>query len=162
MARNTKILIGLVVLIIVGVGAYALFHDSSSNTNNSSTNSTNSTSNNSGSSNTQSNSSSVIQTKSDSSQGQYLATAAGLPLYTYKLDTTGQSNCTGACLSNWPAYIATSSTTNLPTNVSTITRSDNHTEQYTYKGMPLYTFTGDSANSAPTGNNVENFVLATP
>lgn len=102
---------------------------------------------------------SVIQTKTDSKVGKYLADGSGKPLYTYNQDTDNTSNCTGSCLSNWPAYKATS-TSNLPANVSTITRSDG-TVQYTYKKKPLYYFTSDSAGNI-TGNGLEGFSVATP
>ncbi|HXY18096.1 MAG TPA: hypothetical protein VEH48_01590, partial [Candidatus Nitrosopolaris sp.] len=106
-------------------------------------------------------STSVIQTKTDPTLGQYLATSDGMPLYTYKLDTSGVSNCTGSCLSNWPAYTATSSVGNLPANVSTLKRTDDGSIQYTYKGLPLYTFTSDSAGNV-TGDGIENFQVAKP
>ena len=101
----------------------------------------------------------IVETKTDSKLGQYLADGSGKPLYTYNLDTDNTSNCTGSCLSNWPAYKATS-TASLPANVGTITRSDG-TVQYTYKKKPLYYFTSDSAGKV-TGNGIEGFDIATP
>ena len=101
----------------------------------------------------------VVETKTDSKVGQYLADGSGMPLYTYNQDTDNASNCSGSCLSNWPAYKATS-TASLPANVGTITRSDG-TVQYTYNKKPLYTFTGDSAGKV-TGNGIEGFNIATP
>ncbi len=101
----------------------------------------------------------VVQTKTDSKVGQYLADSNGKPLYTYNQDTDNTSNCTGSCLSNWPAYKA-STTASLPANVGTITRSDG-TVQYTYNKKPLYYFTGDSTSSV-TGNGIEGFSVATP
>ena len=71
----------------------------------------------------------------------------------------GQSNCNGGCLASWPAYTATK-TTNLPANVTVITRSDG-SKQYAYKGLPLYTFTGD-ASGQPTGDGISNFHIAKP
>lgn len=162
MGKSAKIIIGIIILVVIVGGAYAIFHNPSSNTNNgSSAYGSNNTSSTQKSSTGTAASGGVVQTKTDSSVGQYLATPAGLPLYTYKLDTTGVSNCTGSCLSNWPAYVATSSVTNLPANVATITRTDNHAVQYTYKGMPLYTFSGDSAGKI-TGDGLENFAVAKP
>jgi predicted lipoprotein with Yx(FWY)xxD motif len=102
----------------------------------------------------------IVQTKTDSKLGQYLADPDGKALYTYGADTTGVSNCTGSCLTTWPTYKATS-TTNLPTNVTIITRSDGGT-QYAYKGMPLYYYTGDTAAGMVTGDGVNDFHAAKP
>lgn len=101
----------------------------------------------------------VVQTKTDSKLGKYLADGSGRPLYTYNLDTDNTSNCSGSCLSSWPAYKA-SSTASLPANIGTITRSDG-TVQYTYNKKPLYYFTGDSAGKV-TGDGLEGFSVATP
>lgn len=156
MQKNTKMLIGLVVLVIIAGGAWAIFHKSSNSANNST-----STTASSNAPNQPAQSTNVIQTKTDPALGQYLATSTGMPLYTYKLDTSGVSNCTGSCLSNWPAYTATSSVGNLPTNVSTFKRADDSSIQYTYKGLPLYTFTSDSTGNV-TGNGIANFQVAKP
>ncbi len=144
----------LVVILVLAGGAYALFHNKSStptyNTPNSSTNNTTPTNNTT---------TAIIQTKTASNTGQYLANSSGEALYTYSLDTTGVSNCIGSCLTAWPIYAATSSTA-LPANVTIIHRSDGG-EQYAYKGMPLYTFTGDSPGQV-NGNGVNNFNVAKP
>ena len=102
----------------------------------------------------------VVMTKTSSTLGQYLADPNNKALYTYGADTTGVSNCSGSCLSSWPIYSAASAPATLPTNVTVITRSDG-TKQYAYKGMPLYTFTSDSAGQV-TGNGVSNFNVAKP
>jgi predicted lipoprotein with Yx(FWY)xxD motif len=88
----------------------------------------------------------IVVTKTDSKGNKYLADGNDKTLYTYGADTNGVSNCTGSCLTDWPIYKATS-TTSLPANVTIITRSDGGT-QYAYKGLPLYYFTGDT-----TANN---------
>lgn len=103
----------------------------------------------------------VLATKTSSSLGQYLAEPNGQALYTYAGDTSGVSNCTGSCLASWPAYQDKGSTSGLPTGVSTIKRTDNGEIQYTYNGMPLYTFVSDS-NGQVTGNGVSNFFVAKP
>jgi predicted lipoprotein with Yx(FWY)xxD motif len=102
----------------------------------------------------------IVTTKTSSSLGQYLAGGNGKTLYTYGKDTSGVSNCTGSCLTDWPVYTATSAT-NLPTNVTVITRSDS-TKQYAYKGLPLYYFTGDTSPGMVTGDGVNDFHAAKP
>lgn len=149
-----RTLIGIVIVIVVAVGAYAIFHKSDNNKPTTAA-----------SSSTQSSApavnNAVVITKTDSKLGQYLADPQGNTLYTYNGDSNGVSNCTGSCLANWPAYQDKGATTNLPADISTIKRTDNGQIQYTYKGMPLYYFASDTKGGV-TGNNVENFSVAKP
>lgn len=162
----------IVALIIVGGGAYALVKhkDNSKTASNNSTGSSASTgaygsSSASGGSAAKSQSpavnNAVLITKTNSSLGSYLAEPNGTPLYTYNSDSNGVSNCSGSCLSTWPVYQDAGSTAGLPQNVSTIKRADNGEVQYTYKGLPLYTFTSDSPGQV-TGNNLNGFQVARP
>jgi len=156
MKRGSWIAVIIVVLAILIGGGYALFHNSdNSSTPNNSSASTNNQSNAPATSNA------VFTVKTDPALGQYLADPSGKPLYTYNADTSGVSNCTGSCLSNWPAYTATSTVANLPSGVTTIKRTDSGQTQYAYNGKPLYYFTGDSAGKV-TGDGVENFSIAKP
>lgn len=155
MKRSSAVIVAIIIVIVLIVGGFFLFHKpnktgSVAHTTPKTTTSTAAPVNNS-----------VLTTKTDSSLGQYLADPSGKPLYTYNADTNGASNCTGSCLANWPAYTAQGSTDNLPAGVGTITRSDNGQTQYTYNGMPLYYFTGDS-NGRVTGDGVEDFSVAKP
>jgi predicted lipoprotein with Yx(FWY)xxD motif len=154
--RSSWTAIVIIILIILIGGGYAVFHKSGNT--NTSNNPSNSTSNQN---NTPAASSAVFVTKTDPTLGQYLADPSGKPLYTYNADSSGVSNCTGSCLSNWPPYTVTSTVANPPAGVSTIKRADNGETQYAYNGMPLYYFTGDSAGKV-TGNGVENFSIAKP
>jgi predicted lipoprotein with Yx(FWY)xxD motif len=157
MNKGTQALVGLIVLIVVVIGGYAIFHKSSKTT-----------SYNAPAANTKSSTgqaaavnNAILTTKISSSVGSYLADPNGNTLYTYGADSSGTSNCTGSCLSTWPAYKDTGATTGLPTNVSTIKRSDNSETQYTYKGKPLYTFSSDSKGQV-SGDGVNNFSVAKP
>ena len=153
-----KVLAAIVVVIILaglGVGAYVVTHPDkrakvSTNTQ---------TNNTSGSSDQNAPAASIVQTKTSATVGQYLADSAGNALYTYGPDQPGVSNCSGLCTYNWPIYEATT-TTNLPANVTVITRSDG-SKQYAYKDQPLYTFTDDAPGQV-TGNNVNDFHVAKP
>ena len=157
----------VLVLIIVGLVAFVVWYafTSKSNTDNTLSNASNSqtpakiTPKKSTTANTTTTSQIVI-TKSSSGAGQYLADTNGAALYTYGADTSGVSNCTGSCLTDWPIYNAASAPSTLPANVTVITRSDG-SKQYAYKGMPLYTFTGDQSGQV-TGNGVSNFHVAKP
>lgn len=153
MNKKASVFIGIVVVVVIVVGGYAIFHKSPKatlSTNSSTQKSTAVAVNNA-----------VLVTKTDSKLGQYLATPSGKPLYTYGGDSADVSNVTGSLLASWPAYVDTGSTTGLPTNVGTIKRTDNGQTQYTYKGLPLYTFVDDSQGQV-TGNGVSDFTIATP
>jgi predicted lipoprotein with Yx(FWY)xxD motif len=154
-----RALLIIAAILIVGGGAYAIAHKSKTNTPSAPAYSS-PTASNTPSNQNKSSTASVVQTKTSSSLGQYLATSSGSALYTYGLDTSGVSNCTGSCLTTWPIYVATSSSASLPANVKTFTRSDGGL-QYSYKGMPLYTFTGDSSGQV-SGDGVNNFHVAKP
>jgi predicted lipoprotein with Yx(FWY)xxD motif len=101
----------------------------------------------------------VFTTKSSSALGQYLTMPNAKALYTYKKDKKGISNCTTSCITNWPPYEDTQALgASLPANVSTILRTDDGMMQYTYKGLPLYTYVHDSNNKVG-GNGVDGFEL---
>lgn len=151
MKKGSIIIIAIAMLILLGAG-YVILHKSNKSM---VTNSTASNSSTSASANA------VLVTKTSSSIGQYLAEPDGQALYTYGSDHSGVSNCSGSCLANWPAYQVKGSTANLPAGVGTIKRTDNGEMQYTYNGMPLYTFVGDS-NGQVTGNGISNFSVAKP
>jgi len=95
----------------------------------------------------------------------YLATPGGMTLYYYTPDTVGVgatapvSVCTGTCLTNWPAFQATTTGTVLPTGVADLTtfaRTDNGvtTMQAAWKGHPLYTFHLDVKPGDTLGDKV--------
>ena len=150
MKKNSAMVIGIIVVLVVLVGGYAILNKSNKTTGNSSNKSSVAAVNNS-----------VFTTKSNSSIGQYLVAANGMALYTYGGDSSGVSNVSGSLLASWPAYVDTGPTTNLPAGVSTIKRTDNGQTQYTYNGMPLYFFTSDSTGQV-TGDGVSNFSVAKP
>ena len=104
---------------------------------------------------------SVLSTGNSSNYGNYLTDKKGNALYLYILDKGNISNCTGTCIAAWPAFIDKGSTSGLPTNISSITRTDNGSVQYTYKSKPLYYFKYDTAGKT-AGNNLTGFTLAKP
>ncbi len=167
MNKTVGVVIGVVVVAGLAVGGYFLFRGSPKTSPSSSSNSPyTATTPNSNQTSTSNQSSAinnaVLVTKTNSSIGQYLAAPSGKTLYTYSGDTTDTSNCTGSCLVAWPAYVDTGSTSNLPTNVGTIKRKDNGQIQYTYNGMSLYYYVGDTKPGDVTGNNVAGFNVAKP
>lgn len=152
-----KFIWAVVIIAILGGGGYALLHKSKPAKTN---DSAKTTAKAKPAAKPVSVNNAIVITKSDANLGNYLADPNGLPLYTYNADTAGVSKCTGSCLSTWPIYNATT-TSGLPKDIGTITRTDNGQAQYTYKGMPLYYFTGDSAGRI-MGDAVSGFYVAKP
>ena len=104
-------------------------------------------------------SSTVITTKT-SSGGSFLTNGAGRAVYLFVADSTGKSNCDGACASAWPPVIAsgqpTASGSAQASDLATITRSDG-TKQVTYDGHPLYYFVGDTGPGTDKGQGIDGF-----
>lgn len=96
-----------------------------------------------------------IQVRS-TSLGDVLTDANGRTLYFFTRDADGNSACTGGCLDSWPVF-----TVDNPSlangldagSFGTITRNEGGT-QLTYKGWPLYYFSGDSEAGQVNGENV--------
>ena len=84
-----------------------------------------------------------------------LATVGGASLYTTPLP------CTGGCLIVWPPLVIPKGK-KIPTGVAGLSTAKlkHHRRQITYLGKRLYTFSADSGSSV-TGDNVENFFVAT-
>jgi predicted lipoprotein with Yx(FWY)xxD motif len=138
------------------VTAAACSSGSASPTTTSGNHSSASTSTTASGSTTSSTSSSVVDV-AQASAGPILVNHAGLTLYRYTPDGTGKSVCNGGCATAWPPLTVPAGTTKVTGasaiesgSLGTITRSDG-TLQVSYKGMPLYTFTGDTAPGQTNG-----------
>src|SRR6266545_3192524 len=94
-----------------------------------------------------------VQTDSVSGLGTVLANSAGLTLYHNTKETGSTSVCTGGCVSVWPPVLVTGSlpqdTGMIKGTFGTIMRPEGST-QLTMNGMPLYTYSGDSASGTTT------------
>ena len=89
--------------------------------------------------------------------GNYLTGEDGKTLYVKMGDSTAAPNCTGACLTNWPAFtLDTGETvvagTGVTGTLSTFTRPEG--TQVSYKGAPLYYFSGDTAAGQTNGQGL--------
>jgi len=73
------------------------------------------------------------------------------PLYTYDHDEPGKSNCVDSCIAAWPALLAPADAEPVG-RWSAIIRPDG-TSQWSYDGMPVYTFARDE-NSLATGDGM--------
>ena len=95
------------------------------------------------------------------SLGKVLFTTSGMALYTYDRDTKDHSNCSGSCISAWPAFTVPKGIT--PTGrgvrgLGVMVRS-NGARQVTWNGHPLYRFVSDTKGKV-TGNSVAGFAAA--
>jgi predicted lipoprotein with Yx(FWY)xxD motif len=94
--------------------------------------------------------------KIKTSIGPVLADAKGLTLYWYAKDTTMTSACTGSCTAAWPPLPGKPEAAmgvRLVGKFGTIKRG-NGALQATYKGHPLYTYSGDMAPGQVKGNGL--------
>jgi predicted lipoprotein with Yx(FWY)xxD motif len=90
----------------------------------------------------------------------YLTAEDGKTLYLFKNDTvdSGKSTCNGDCATTWPPFVVDSLDEVKPDAAVTgklalITRDDG-TKQVSYKGWPLYYYSGDKAAGDTNGQGL--------
>lgn len=85
-----------------------------------------------------------------------LTTLKGRTLYSLSAETNGKFICTGSCLSAWrPLLVERTVQATGPVPLSQIKRPDGRT-QVTYKGRPLYTFSGDTKAGDVNGQGIKD------
>ena len=85
-----------------------------------------------------------------------LTNTKGLTLYTLSGETHGKFICTGACLKAWPPLLVAAGTKPKgPVALGTIKRPEGKT-QVTFKGAPVYTFSGDSKKGEANGEDLKD------
>ncbi len=86
-----------------------------------------------------------------------LVTLGGRTLYSLSAERNAKFICTDTtCLSLWkPLHVARGMTPAGVKGLSLVTRPD-HTRQVSYKGAPLYTFTGDKRAGDTKGNGFKD------
>jgi predicted lipoprotein with Yx(FWY)xxD motif len=85
-----------------------------------------------------------------------LTTTKGRTLYSLSAETNGKFICTGACASTWrPLVVPAGVKPTGPVKLSTIERPDGKT-QVTFKGRPLYSFSGDSKAGDVNGEGIKD------
>ena len=89
---------------------------------------------------------------STSAKGKVLTDAKGMTLYTFDKDKGGKSACNGKCAVNWPPLMAAAGAKG-GDGYSVIKRDDGKM-QWSYKGMPLYTWVKDKKPGDVTGDGV--------
>lgn len=170
MNKNNMIAAVIAALVIIAVGAYAIAGSTGSSHHASSQAAANgyaTSAPTTAAAPSASNSSSAayaVKLVNSSVYGMYLANSSGFTLYIYGSDTpnSGTSTCTGGCAGAWPPFYASNLTLPSGLNASsfgTITRAGG-AKQLTYKGYPLYLYSGDSQPLQVNGNNVAGFKVA--
>lgn len=93
--------------------------------------------------------------------GTGLVSRSGLTLYRFTPDGTGKSVCNGTCASTWPPLVVPAGTSHpeagpglASAELGVIVRSDG-SHQVTFKGMPLYTYSGDTRSGEATGEGLD-------
>jgi predicted lipoprotein with Yx(FWY)xxD motif len=92
-----------------------------------------------------------------SSLGQTLVDAEGHTLYAFTKDKSGKSSCYGDCEVTWPALTVQGSPSagdGVAASLLATTDRKDGSAQVTYKGMPLYHFSGDQQPGDTNGQGV--------
>jgi predicted lipoprotein with Yx(FWY)xxD motif len=85
-----------------------------------------------------------------------LTNTKGLTLYSLSVEKNGKFICTGSCTATWiPLTVAAGTTPKGPVKLGTIKRPEGKI-QVTFKGLPLYTFDGDSAKGQANGEGFKD------
>jgi predicted lipoprotein with Yx(FWY)xxD motif len=94
-----------------------------------------------------------------SQYGRVLFTSAGKALYVFEADKGKTSRCYGACATSWPPLLtkgAPLAGTGVDHMLLGATMRKDGTDQVTYKGHPLYTYSRDAVGKAGC-QHVDNF-----
>lgn len=89
----------------------------------------------------------------ESAKGAVLTDAKGMTLYTFDADKDGASTCYDTCATNWPPFLAAEGDAAMG-DFGMTERTDG-THQWTFKGMPLYTWIKDAKPGDITGDGVK-------
>lgn len=85
-----------------------------------------------------------------------LTNTKGRTLYSLSAETNGKFICTASCLSAWrPLLVPENVKPKGPVKLGTVERPDGRT-QVTFKGRPLYTFTGDTKAGDVNGEGIKD------
>jgi predicted lipoprotein with Yx(FWY)xxD motif len=85
-----------------------------------------------------------------------LTNIKGMTLYRLTGETNGRFLCTGSCLKLWPPLLVAAGTKPKgPVRLGTIKRPEGKT-QVTFKGMPVYTYAGDSRKGQANGEGLRD------
>jgi predicted lipoprotein with Yx(FWY)xxD motif len=97
------------------------------------------------------------------SLGKILVDSKGRTVYLFKKDRGTRSACFGACASAWPpvrAGVKPTVGSGAKASLAGTTKRSDGASQVTYKGHPLYLFTGDQKAGQTSGQGVKAFGAA--
>jgi predicted lipoprotein with Yx(FWY)xxD motif len=92
--------------------------------------------------------------------GSILVDGHGHSLYLFERDRNGRSSCYGGCAGEWPPLIASGKPhAKSGVNAASLgrTRRRDGRWQVTYRGHPLYTFSGDTSRGQTNGEGLDDF-----
>jgi predicted lipoprotein with Yx(FWY)xxD motif len=90
--------------------------------------------------------------------GTYLVDSQGRTLYLFEADKPNKSNCTGGCMSIWPAFNAGSKPPVAKGGaVAGKVGMTAAGQVVTYNGHPLYTYAGDQKPGDTSGQGLDDF-----
>jgi predicted lipoprotein with Yx(FWY)xxD motif len=85
-----------------------------------------------------------------------LTTLKGKTLYSLSVEKRGKFICTGGCLASWkPLLVPRGVKPTGPVRLGTVKRPEGRT-QVTFKGLPLYSFNGDSGSAEANGEGLKD------
>ena len=93
-----------------------------------------------------------VQVQKSAAGTMVLANAKGMTLYTFAKDMKDMSHCSGPCAQNWPPLAAPADAK--PIGNWTIVTRDDKTQQWAYKGQPLYTWIKDTKPGETSGDGM--------
>jgi predicted lipoprotein with Yx(FWY)xxD motif len=101
----------------------------------------------------------AVVSVAQSALGEVLVDAEGRTLYAFTKDSGGQSSCYGDCAATWPALALTvqgvpAAGDGVQAALVALTDRRDGSAQVTYKGMPLYRFSGDQQPGDTNGQGV--------
>lgn len=99
----------------------------------------------------------VVKTADNATLGKTILTNnRGRTLYSLSAESKGRFICVESCLSAWkPLLVPKGVKPTGPVTLKTRIRPDDRT-QVTYKGLPLYTFTGDTRAGEASGEGIKD------
>jgi predicted lipoprotein with Yx(FWY)xxD motif len=89
----------------------------------------------------------------ESAAGPVLTDAKGMTLYTFDKDKDGASACYDECAANWPPLAAAADAA--AEGEFGLTERTDGSRQWTFKGLPLYTWVKDAKPGDITGDGVK-------
>lgn len=104
----------------------------------------------------------TVDIGSNNAIGSYLVNENGMTLYYFANDMAGTSTCFDSCAATWPPFYAGS--IDVPSGLSSgdfsqISRVDG-VYQTTYKGRPLYLYSGDHSSGEVNGEGTQGMWFA--